>query len=74
MAQVTKIIQNKAQCLKCGDIIESKSRHDFVACSCGEVFVDGGTEYLRSGAHDPRNFINLAITKEFDIEDLTNSD
>lgn len=44
-----KILRNRAQCLKCGDIIESTYRHDFVGCSCGAIFVDGGTDYLRRG-------------------------
>lgn len=42
-----KIKRNRAQCLKCMDIIESKHRHDFVSCSCGTIYVDGGKEYLR---------------------------
>ncbi len=41
------IISNKAKCLKCGDVIESKSVHDFVTCSCGSLSVDGGKDYLR---------------------------
>lgn len=45
----TKIISNRAQCLECGDVIESKHRHDFVSCSCGKLFVDGGRDYLRRG-------------------------
>jgi len=44
-----KILRNRAQCLKCMDIIESTYRHDFVGCSCGAIFVDGGTDYLRRG-------------------------
>lgn len=44
-----RILSNKAQCLRCGDIIESKSVHDFVWCSCQSVFVDGGKEYLKRG-------------------------
>jgi hypothetical protein len=44
-----KIKCNKAKCLKCGDIIESTYRHDFVECSCGGLFVDGGKNYLRRG-------------------------
>ena len=43
------IKRNALKCLKCGDIIESKHRHDFVECSCGSIFVDGGREYLRRG-------------------------
>lgn len=41
------ILKNKAKCLKCGDIIESKHRHDFVFCKCGDLAVDGGKDYLR---------------------------
>ena len=37
------------QCSKCGDEIFSMSRHDFVRCSCGETFTDGGGAYLRAG-------------------------
>ena len=40
------IIENKAKCLKCGDIIESIDRHDYVQCSCGNISVDGGKDYI----------------------------
>jgi len=43
------IIRNSALCSKCGDEIESKHVHDFVRCSCGAAFVDGGHDYLRRG-------------------------
>jgi ribosomal protein S27AE len=42
-----KIIRNAARCKKCGDVIESKHRHDFVSCKCGAIAVDGGTDYIR---------------------------
>lgn len=42
-----KILKNKIQCNKCGDVIESCSVHDFKFCRCGAVAVDGGHEYLR---------------------------
>lgn len=42
-------VRNVAECGKCGDVIESKSRHDFRKCECGESFVDGGPEYSRWG-------------------------
>ena len=35
------------KCKKCGEIIESMSRHDFKFCKCGAVAVDGGKDYLR---------------------------
>ena len=49
---VTKrLIRNRIKCLKCGDIIESKSRHDWVQCTCGACFVDGGHDYMRIGGN-----------------------
>lgn len=41
------ILRNSAKCLSCGDEIESKHRHDFVTCSCGNLSVDGGLCYLK---------------------------
>lgn len=38
-------------CLECGDIIESKHRHDFVQCKCGKSFLDGGEDYFRAGGY-----------------------
>ena len=44
------LLRNIAQCKRCGNVIESINRHDFVTCKCGKVSVDGGTDYLkRSG-------------------------
>lgn len=41
------IVINRAKCLKCGDIISSKYTHDFKTCSCGNLSVDGGLDYIR---------------------------
>lgn len=41
------IILNEAKCTKCGDIITSKHRHDYVKCKCESIAVDGGMNYLR---------------------------
>jgi len=57
-----RIKVNKAQCLLCGDVIESKHRHDFVECKCGNVFVDGGKDYLRRGFIDSNSFKELSVT------------
>lgn len=54
------IITNKARCRKCGDIINSIHRHDYVRCSCGAIAVDGGRSYLR------RAFVDIN-----DIEELS---
>ena len=56
-----KIKINKIRCKRCGDIIESKTVHDFKFCKCGAFAVDGGKEYLR------RCFINT----EDDYEELS---
>lgn len=58
------IIRNVAECAKCGDVIESKHRHDFVSCKCGAIFTDGGTSYIRRGADDPADIIDLSETKD----------
>ena len=42
-----KLTRNALQCLGCGDVIESKYRHDYVTCSCGAWSVDGGLDYTR---------------------------
>ncbi len=43
----SEIVINRIKCLKCGDVIESTSVHDFKWCSCGSCAVDGGHNYLR---------------------------
>lgn len=61
-----KLLRNRAQCLDCQDIIESKFGHDWVCCRCyskGEetgIFVDGGTNYQRCGAYDWKKFKDLS--------------
>ena len=42
---MTKITAIK--CSTCRDTIFSRARHDFHWCSCGEVAVDGGFDYLK---------------------------
>ena len=43
---------NQARCLKCGDVVRSKNRHDFRYCKCGNMHVDGGSWYIKRGAED----------------------
>ena len=70
-----KIIKNAIQCKKCGEIIESKSRHDYVQCKCGSCAVDGGHNYLRRNAADSNLYIELSESVEmiFKGEDGSNS-
>jgi hypothetical protein len=47
--------RNIAKCRKCGDVIESKHRHDMVWCKCGAIAVDGGRDYIKRTG-DPGDF------------------
>lgn len=58
----TVVLSNKAQCRKCGDIIESTNVHDFKSCSCGAISVDGGLDYLKRSFKDYDDIIELSET------------
>jgi hypothetical protein len=62
------VVTNKCQCRLCGDIIESKHRHDFVRCGCGSIFTDGGKEYIRRGANSFDDIIDMSETYMEDYE------
>jgi tRNA(Ile2) C34 agmatinyltransferase TiaS len=42
-----KIIRNSAHCDMCNEEVESKFRHDFRSCSCNNISVDGGKDYIK---------------------------
>lgn len=54
------ITLNSAQCLDCGDILVSEHRHDYKVCTCGNVFVDGGTAYVRHGWNNKSDYVDLS--------------
>lgn len=56
-----KIIKNSIQCNLCGDVIESKSVHDYVECSCGACYVDGGHDYQRIGFKEKGCYTDLSV-------------
>lgn len=56
------VVTNKAQCKLCGDVIESKHRHDFKWCKCGEIAVDGGKSYIKRAAKNLGSIIELSET------------
>ena len=60
----TVVDLNKAKCLRCGDIIESKHRHDFRECRCGNLFVDGGKDYIRIGCEDLSLYEDMSVTHQ----------
>ena len=64
--------QNKAKCRNCGEVVESKHRHDWVACSCFRnspdtrgFYLDGGNDYGRYGG----NIDDIEWIHEDSVED-----
>lgn len=55
----------KIKCLICGDIIESESVHDLVACKCESCYIDGGNDYLHFGGE---NFDKILIIFDDETE------
>jgi len=51
------------RCLVCGDVIYSRTVHDYRCCQCGSVCVDGGFEYSKISARDPSQieFIEIEV-------------
>ena len=58
------VIKNSIQCNLCEDIIESKFRHNYVECSCGSCFVDGGHDHQRIGYAEEGCYTNLSVYEE----------
>lgn len=76
MERGIKIIHNRCKCKNCGDIIESKTVHNWVCCSCWRngdhengCFTDGGTEYIRRGGN-PDNYISMDETRLYTDEEV----
>lgn len=55
------LLENKAKCNHCGDIIESKHRHDYVSCSCKRIAVDGGLDYAKRAFTIPSDYTEMSI-------------
>lgn len=67
------ILRNAAKCLECGVVVESKHRHDWVKCDCGNLFVDGGKVYIRRGAADPSKVQDLSLFSEVEQDEKVNT-
>ena len=71
MNKPKETIKNIAKCLLCGDIVESKHRHDFVTCKCGNLSVDGGKDYFkRSIVHGLNSYKELNLLKDEEEKEL----
>ena len=62
------LTSNRAKCLLCGEIIESTYRHDFKWCSCRNVAVDGGLDYLKRCFIKPDSWIDMSETSSSTAE------
>ena len=58
------ILRNSAKCLSCKEEIESRHRHDYVSCSCGNVSVDGGKDYLKRSVRDSSLYQDTSMYKD----------
>jgi hypothetical protein len=58
------IVKNSLQCLICLEEVVSTHRHDFRRCSCGNVAVDGGKDYLKRSVRDLSKIKDTSILKE----------
>jgi len=59
------LLLNQAQCNNCFDIITSRSTHDYVSCSCGDLSVDGGTSYTKRNFGD-KGYSELSVYADED--------
>lgn len=59
------IIRNEILCVNCGDVITSEHTHDYKACECGRVSVDGGKSYLKR-CGDPEDYLDLSVVTDGD--------
>lgn len=59
-----RLVLNSAQCNLCGDIVTSETRHDNQWCSCRNLGVDGGLEYVRRSYLSPSTFTELSVYEE----------
>ena len=41
------ITVNAIKCRKCKTIVYSRAQHDYRACQCGDIAIDGGREYTK---------------------------
>lgn len=65
------ILRNSAHCDECDTEIVSTHRHDWVSCTCGAIFVDGGRSYLRRGWTEGKSWADTSelTDKPRDLDD-----
>lgn len=62
MNGLEQIVYSTATCKKCGDVLVSMHRHNYVTCRCdNQTMLDGGTDYQRYGGAD-LDLVDLSAT------------
>lgn len=61
---------NAIHCHNCGDYIFSRARHDFRFCSCKNVSIGGGTDYLKLAYEPDAKFSFYSVVIELTPEEL----
>lgn len=61
----TYIVANSVRCNLCSDNIFSSHRHDMVSCTCGNISVDGGQDYLRR-VGNMKDHVDTSIVMDLD--------
>lgn len=56
----------RIRCRKCGNILQSKYRHDFQMCKCGSCYIDGGNDYCRVGGEKEKIKSLCNIQNDYD--------
>jgi len=59
--KVSGKLHNAVQCPNCEEVLVSLHRHDFRQCSCGDLAIDGGSDYCRIVAKPNLQFKSLKV-------------
>jgi hypothetical protein len=54
-------------CLNCRQEIMSVHRHDFVSCWCGDIYIDGGRDYTKTGWQDTAVYSSFVADWSFNV-------
>ncbi len=58
------LVRNAIRCNACGEEAESKHRHDYSTCPCGECAADGGLVYLRR-AFGEKGYVDISVSEGY---------
>lgn len=67
-----RIIVPAVQCNICGDVVYSRTKHDYRSCSCGHVAVDGGFDYFKVVGNEDDFEITSVELCNVTVQDLYN--